>query len=607
MKKLLLILLFIPHALQGQNLWFVSPDGNDSGDGSNSYPWATLSHAFSQSSPGDEVCMMPGTYNISQQLIWPSGVTLRGLGETGSGSVRIESNYSASGQPLIKGETYRGWLYPNTAGHQSMSNIVFDGNGITWIAIEVNFRHNVRIFNCRFENFYHRGVVFYGQESAQFGGTNPYDPSKRMPNAWCFGNKCYNCTFINCARNTGSHPYNGYGNLNIGQQDGFEAYGLTINQTARPAGYNGYGIKFYAGGWNKNTKIHDCNITCDVNRPQGGWNFSLEMWNDLGGCQYYNNRLRGHVDLTNSVLTEGFSYAAWFHHNVIGWDNLPNHTEAGITLEAWIENVIISDNIIMNVSNGISMQQLYPIIPEWQINNYMEEIQIYNNLIYNLGMTSGGWTYGGIVGIAFTETDGDKTGKNCYIYNNTVVQATTSVRSDIYRTVGINYNCLTNWDGLYIKNNILVNFNGGYQEAAPIQGIGYSVMRNFEITNNIFYDCGNNNAPRYIDGFSTGTGYVFANNVTQNPRFVSSSDFHLQENSPAIGAGIWVGLYKDMDGYDYSTISPAIGCYEYLGEIPNEPPQPPDPPQPPEPPVSIGKIIVYNGKIVKYSDKIVKL
>jgi hypothetical protein len=94
--------------------------------------------------------------------------------------------------------------------------------------------------------------------------------------------------------------------------------------------------------------------------------------------------------------------------------------------------------------------------------------------------------------------------------------------------------------------------------------------------------------------------------LTQNPRFVSSSDFHLQENSPAIGAGIWVGLYKDMDGYDYSTISPAIGCYEYLGEIPDEPPQPPDPPQPPEPPVSTGKIIVYNGKIVKHSGKIVK-
>jgi len=180
MKKLL-ILLFIPlHALQGQNLWFVSPDGNDSGDGSNSYPWATLSHAFSQSSPGDEVCMMPGTYNISQQLIWPSGVTLRGLGETGSGSVRIESNYSASGQPLMKGETYRGWLYPNTAGHQSMSNIVFDGNGITWIAIEVNFRHNVRIFNCRFENFYHRGLYFMDRNQRNLG-----EPILMIPQREC--------------------------------------------------------------------------------------------------------------------------------------------------------------------------------------------------------------------------------------------------------------------------------------------------------------------------------------------------------------------------------------------------------------------------------------
>jgi len=572
------------------------PTGNNStGNGSSEAPWATIAHAFSESTAGDVVYMTAGTYTISSQVTLPTGVSLHGIG-----TVRIEATYASTNQALIKGESTSGWAHPSIAGNQTISNITFDGNMTTWIAIQINFRHNVRIYGCTFIDFYHRGVVFYGQASDQFGGTNPYDPTKSMPDGWCTGNKCYSCTFINCGRNIGSSPYNGYGNLNIGQQDGFEAYNLTIVQTARASGYNGYGIKFYEGGWNKNTKIYDCDITCDIDRPQGGWNFSLEMWNDLGGCEYYDNRLRGQVDLTNSVLADGFEYTSWFHDNVIGWDEMPDHTEAGITLEAWIESVIISDNTIMNVSNGISMQQLYPIIPEWRLHNYMEEIQIYNNLIYNLGITGDGWTYGGVVGIAFTEDDGDKTGKNCYIYNNTIVSATTDVRDDTYRVVGINYNCLTDWDGLYIRNNIIVNFDGGYSQNAPIQGIGYSEMNDFVITNNIFYNCGNSGAPSYISGFDTGTGYVYSDNILLNPQFVSSSDFHLQETSPAIGRGIWVGISKDKDDYDYSTIGPAVGCYEYLSEIPDEP-------DPPEPPVVVWKRARKGGRYITKQGKYVMM
>ncbi|MGI6337899.1 MAG: PKD domain-containing protein [Bacteroidales bacterium] len=547
------------------NALFVSTKGNDSsGDGSITYPWATLSYAFSRASAGDTVCMMPGTYTISQQVTWPNSVSLMGLYHPDS--VRIESTYSATDQPLIKGETWRGWLYPQTAGHQSISNITFDGNLTTWIAIHVNFRNYVEIHDCKFIDFFHRGVVFYGQASSEFGGINPYYSSKSMPSGWCVGNKIYDCSFTNCARNRGVSPYNGYGNLNVGQQDGIEIYNITIVQNQREAGYNGYGIKFYEGGWNKNMKIHDCDITTDHNRPRGCWNFSIEMWNDLGGCQYYNNRLRGQVDLTNAVLTTGYSYSSWYYNNVIGWDDILNHTEAGITIEGYIENVIISGNIIKNISNAIMMQQIYPN-DDWPINNHMEEIQIHDNLIYGLGITEGGWTYGGIVGIAFTEENSNNTGKNCYIYNNTIVSATTNVRNDIYRTVGINYNCLTNWDVLYIKNNILVNFNGGYQDAAPILGVGYSTMRNFEITNNLFYSCGNNNIPKYINGFNTGSGYVYSNNLISNPLFVSTSDFHLQSTSPAIGFGINVGLSTDHDNYNWK-IPPSIGCYEYYASTP---------------------------------------
>ena len=56
-----------------------------------------------------------------------------------------------------------------------------------------------------------------------------------------------------------------------------------------------------------------------------------------------------------------------------------------------------------------------------------------------------------------------------------------------------------------------------------------------------------------------GTG---TNSITSNPLFVSvaQKDFHLLSSSPAIGAGIDVGLSADFEGNTYSN-PPNIGCY----------------------------------------------
>jgi hypothetical protein len=49
---------------------------------------------------------------------------------------------------------------------------------------------------------------------------------------------------------------------------------------------------------------------------------------------------------------------------------------------------------------------------------------------------------------------------------------------------------------------------------------------------------------------------------------VSTLDYHLQANSPAIGAGVYLGLLKDKDGNPWNN-PPSIGAYEYLEESPS--------------------------------------
>jgi hypothetical protein len=536
--------------------YYITTSGSDvTGDGSYENPWGSLYHACNNVTSGT-IYMVDGTYYENRQCLLASGVNLVGIY-----NARIESTLSTSMYALLKLESWLGWQ-DTTKGNQVIDNIDFSGNLTTYAAIQVNFRHYVEIKNCNFYNFGTRGVIFYGQEGSTWTGTHPYYSERSMPNYWCKGNQIHDCYFENCGRNIGTTPYNGYGNINIGQQDGMLIYNVTIVQNQREDGYNGYGIKFYDEGWNKNTTIRNCDITCGQ-RVSGGWNFSLEMWYDLGGCQYYENRLRGQIDLTGSYLSEGFEYTSWFRDNIIGWDEPTDNTDAGLTIEACIQNVIISNNVIKNVSTGIMIQQIFPN-SEWPIINEIENIEIYNNVLYNIGIAEGGWTYGGVSGISFTERHSGNKGKNCYIYNNTIV-GLNYVRDDTYMMAGINYYCLTDWNNLQIRNNIIKGFKEASTYNAPILGRGESEMDSLHITNNIFYDCGNSNEPSFIESFDTGTNYINENNISSVPGFVNESEnnYRLLEGSSAIGAGVDVGLTYDLDGNLWNN-PPSMGCYERI-------------------------------------------
>ncbi len=541
-------------------VYYVSTSGTDSStrDGSSAYPWRSLSYACSRvTSSGSTIHINAGTYTETRQCILSEGVSIQG---EGADSTIIRSTYSGSEQALIKLETPNGWL--GKYGNQHIYSLTLDGQMTTAEAIRVNFRSNVKIHDCVVQNFVTNGIIFYGMPEWAWTADNIFEtpPSKKMPSYWCTGNEVYNTKIINSA----SYLDEGNGNLRIGQQDGFKFYNSVITQTSRPAGSNGYGIKFEGEGWNKNTKIYNNKLTmsaaCSDNSCSSHrYNFALEMWYELGGNEYYDNTIVGTLDF--DVGSKGTStYSFWIHDNIIGFPNIQNHDEMGINLEASISDAIISNNIIKNVAVGIQVTQIWPIGDHTDYNRD-NNIKIHNNVLYNIGITGSAWTFGGVYGIHFADYDSGDSVRDLYIFNN-VISASGDFKSNTFDSFGINLPSGASTTNLQIKNNIIKGFNGGYSRNAPISGSGATTNNNLEISYNLFYDNGNNNevlftTERHGEGtYIPSSTYINRNNIIDNPLFVSSTDYHLQSGSPAINAGANVGLSS-------AGPAPDIGAYEY--------------------------------------------
>jgi len=116
---------------------------------------------------------------------------------------------------------------------------------------------------------------------------------------------------------------------------------------------------------------------------------------------------------------------------------------------------------------------------------------------------------------------------------------------------------------LSIKNNIIYAVAGRYALVFT------TPQTHAVINNNCLYQT-SGNLILYNGSYKTWSywqGYGFdTNGINANPLFISSSDFHLQSGSPAINAGVDVGLTTDYLGHSIVGL-PDIGAYEY-GAIP---------------------------------------
>jgi uncharacterized repeat protein (TIGR02059 family) len=519
------MLLFLSLSVSGAT-YYIDPSGLDSNNGSSSSPWRTLAYACSKvTTAGDIIHVNSGSYTETIQSILAAGVSIEGEGVTSVILSKLTSSYTIS---LSSGSQ-------GTNGNQHISGILMDGNNLTaYSPIIINARSNVKIFNCTFQNFKVMGVVFNG-------GIQWIDTA---PATWSSGNEFHDNIVNNCAGYIAADD-NGYGCLGIGGQIGMLVYNNTITQNQRGTGLNGYCIKFYSYGYNKGLKIYNNTLVtapCAGVQPKNSWGFTIEMWNILGGFEIYSNIIKGCVDLVKPSVGS-YPFACDIHDNIIGFDTpspaLDSEGDVGIRIEYLCDKMNIYNNEFKNLSMGLYFST--------STGKTMRDVYVYYNIFRNIGtnINEKGW------GIRVTVNDLTNIFDNWNIINN-VFTANKNGGSTVYgiQIPGGNVSNIT------IRNNTIQGFS-----VSPIfKSNSPSKASTVSIENNLFFDNGSNNDP---SGSATFTNYVLDKNLKANPLFVSSTDFHLQTGSPAIGKGLKISwITTDYDGNAIND-PPSIGVYEF--------------------------------------------
>jgi hypothetical protein len=221
------------------------------------------------------------------------------------------------------------------------------------------------------------------------------------------------------------------------------------------------------------------------------------------------------------------------HHNYI--HDFPSEGGA-IYVDAWdavsptLSNVDIYANRLGNTANGIIIGS--------ERGGTAENINVYNNVVYNVGATG--------IGVIDTGSGPHGPRKNINIFNNTVVGARWNGGAGIYLTSQYMENVI-------IRNNIVFfnNWNG------EITAGDVTLLSQIKADHNLVFGpkhCANDH-PNCIEisNINDPVNYPnFHDNRTSDPNFVSVAtlDFHLQSSSPAVDMGTdlsWL-VVDDFDG-----------------------------------------------------------
>lgn len=212
-------------------------------------------------------------------------------------------------------------------------------------------------------------------------------------------------------------------------------------------------------------------------------------------------------------------------------------------------NFAIHDNDIADVNgSGVNLSDIDPS------SGY---VQVYNNIIHHTGLSvaSDGGEGDPHSCIAVKGYGSATAPGTAEIYNNTMFDCS----SDLNIETGTSAACavLLYANQLNVTTNLVNNIV--YQPAyagTKTQNVyicGGGAIGTLSGSNNLWY------SERVPHSVAPVTQY----GMIANPRFISTTDYHLQNGSPAIGAGIAItGLTRDFDGALRSNPL-AIGAYEY--------------------------------------------
>lgn len=498
--------------------YYVAPDGQgDNGDtGGIGGPWSTLAYAVTQVSSSDVIYIQVGIHTIDTTVSVPIGVSLIGAGDTSIITTTNATEWNVT-LNLISAEGIN--------GNQSISYLYFDGNLIGAWCINVTGRSNVWVHDCTFIDWDTYAIHFRGRT----------DNTANPPTIYSTGNKFYNNTATNSSRYR-----NGFGTgvLNIGGQTGMEIYNNTITSGSRTAGTNGWPIKDANGGCLKGLKIYNNTL---INDDVTNWDFSIELFY-VWGFEAYNNNLTGCIDL-NFVSKGDYEYGAYIHNNTIGPETESSKYYTGVTLEFDTSDVIIEHNRFRNCCDAIRWSPRDGTI--------IENTRISYNIFENIGSDTFAW---GAIRL-WQYTGAMFLSGNFNVYNNVFY-----AKSPVYEHgawYGIGIGGFTTATEINIINNIFIGFSAYWLILGSCDN-----LITLNVRNNIVYNNQNSNLPS-ITGTPTNNNYNAP--IIDNPDFTTAgSDFTLQVGSPAIDAGLYVGLTTDYLGRVVPfSIAPDIGAYEY--------------------------------------------
>ena len=552
MRYALIMLLLCYNLTLSATTYFIAATGSNSNSGSSSSPWKTLAYAGTKATAaGDIIHVNAGTYTETSQCVLAPGVSIEG---DGMATTTILSTVTGSGQPILYLASAQG-----TNGNQHISGIYFNGNNRTTSrAIRVYGRSNVSIYNCTFINFDQYGLEFYGNANGQAESTSV---------TYATGNSVHDCIITNCAYyQSGS---GGGAAVFMACQTGLEVYNNTITQSRAPY-TNGCGVK--TDGWTRGVTIYNNTLIGQLlsdKEVADSWDFAIEMWGDVGsvteGTHIYGNTiLNWEIDISGRVTQKGsYAYGCSMHDNFIGCTNLAPVPKHGIQLEAntSLDDILIYRNHFKNIQRGIYIY----VTNQTPFPTHFNNFSIYNNIFEQIGTDVNGNGDDKAIYIQYGSGITGFTLSNLKICNN-VMQAST--RAGSTQEVGIQLACQSGitTSNIEIKNNIIV----GFDDACIYTGTS-GAINNLSIQNNIFYNNGQSNVS---DINITPSPYTISGNLTSDPLFVSSSDFHLQTGSPAIAKGIVIsGVTTDYAGNNYNN-PPSIGAYESGSAAPVSPVSP---------------------------------
>ena len=530
--------------------YYLDPSGSDSNNGSSSSPWKTLAYACSKANvSGDIIHINAGTYIETAECSVAVGVSIVGAGKT---TTIIKSHFATSRANLHPSHASITLSSGNqgTNGNQSINNLTLDGDNLVgtsdgstaYIGILVYQRSNVIIHDCIIQNFFTGGVLFHGC------------PAYTQPSIYASGNQVYNSSIINCVDE--AETYGSAGLIEIGGQTEMEIHNNILTQNSRAAGHNGdILVSVY---YEKGIKVYN-NVFTKINDDGSAFNFHIEIWDTRGGWEVYNNDFYGGdcvMDIAGNFNTKGTYAYSWYIHNNNFHGNTAGRSSNGNRFTIIIEDDLVEDVIIQR--NHFDHVQTAISISNGSVStSSVSRIDFSYNILDNCGWYNNDWT--NLVAIT-----GDGSGcviDGVNIYNNVILGNSSKQSSGINITSGGAI-----FSNINIKNNIIErNTNGGWlvvSNGGSINGL--------HVENNLAYDNANSNNP-VLSGNSI-SNYTFSSNIISDPLFVSSSDYHLQILSPAIGKGLSVsGLVADYDGSAIKS-PPSIGAYESGSTAQTSPP-----------------------------------